>query len=135
EERKYSQRDEARFTPAVPIMVGVREVLRMIEAEGLVEVFRRHDRLSRATRAGAEALGLTLFPKTTPSPALTAVQVPPGVDADRVVERFATSHNITIDGGRGPTKGKICSIGHMGYAADTDIVVALAALDQVLADL
>src|SRR2546426_9176374 len=135
EERKYAQKNEARFTPAVSIMVGLREVLRMIEAEGLVEVFRRHDRLSRATRAGAEALGLTLFPKTTPSPALTAVQVPAGLDADRVVAGFATGHNITIDGGRGPTKGKIFRIGHMGYAADTDVIIAVAALEQVLAEL
>ncbi len=135
EERKYATKNEARFTPAVSIMVGLREVLRMIEAEGLVNVFRRHDRLSRATRAGAEALGLTLFPKTTPSPALTAVAVPAELDADRVVEGFATQHNITIDGGRGPTKGKIFRIGHMGYAAETDIIVAVAALEQVLADL
>src|ERR1700730_11727154 len=46
EEQKYTQRNEARFTPAVSIVVGLREVLRMIDAEGLVEVFRRHDRLS-----------------------------------------------------------------------------------------
>ena len=135
EERKYATKNEARFTPAVSIMVGLREVLRMIEAEGLANVFRRHDRLSRATRAGAEALGLTLFPRTTPSPALTAVAVPAGLDADRVVEGFATQHNITIDGGRGPTKGKIFRIGHMGYAAETDVIVAIAALEQVLADL
>jgi len=135
EERKYAAKNEARFTPAVSIMVGLREVLRMIEAEGLGEVIRRHDRLSRATRAGAEALGLTLFPKTTPSPALTAVQVPSGVDADRVVEGFAASHNITIDGGRGPTKGKIFRIGHMGYVGDFDVVTALAALEQVLQEL
>ena len=37
EERKYSSRNEARFTPAVSIMVGLREVLRMIEAEGLAQ--------------------------------------------------------------------------------------------------
>jgi len=135
EERKYAARNEARFTPAVSIMVGLREVLRMIEAEGLANVVRRHDRLSRATRAGAEALGLTLFPKTTASPALTAVQVPAGLDADRVVERFASSHNITIDGGRGPTKGKIFRIGHMGYVDDFDVTTALAALEQVLHEL
>jgi aspartate aminotransferase-like enzyme len=135
EERKYAAKNEARFTPAVSIMVGLREVLRMIEAEGLPNVLRRHDRLSRAARAGAEALGLTLFPKTTPSPALTAVQVPPGLDADRVVEKFATSHNITIDGGRGPTKGKIFRIGHMGYVDDFDVTTALAALEQVLHEL
>src|SRR5437867_2180926 len=135
EERKYAVKNEARFTPVVSIMVGLREVLRMLEAEGLANVFRRHDRLSRGTRAGAEALGLRLFPKTTPSPALTAVEVPAGLDADRVVEGFATQHNITIDGGRRPTKGKIFRIGHMGYAAETDVIIALGALEQVLADL
>src|SRR5205085_9931217 len=135
EERKYAANNEARFTPAVSLMIGLREVLHMIEAEGLDNVHRRHDRLSRATRAGAEALGLTLFPKTTPSPALTAVQVPPGVDADRVVGGFAISHNITIDGGRGPTKGKIFRIGHMGYATEVDVIIALSALEQVLAEL
>ena len=135
EERKYAMKNEARFTPAVSIMVGLREVLRMIEAEGLANVFRRHDRLSRGMRAGAEALGLKLFPKTTPSPALTAVEVTGGLDADRVVEGFASQHNITIDGGRGPTKGKIIRIGHMGYAAEPDIIIALAKLEQVLADL
>jgi aspartate aminotransferase-like enzyme len=125
EEHKYASKNEARFTPAVAIMVGLREVLRMIEAEGLANVFRRHDRLSRATRAV----------KATPSPALTAIEVPAGLDADRVVEGFATSHNITIDGGRGPTKGRIFRIGHMGYAAETDVIIALAALEQVLVDL
>src|SRR5712692_7917855 len=135
EERKYAARNEARFTPAVSIMVGLREVLRMIDAEGLASVFNRHTRLSPACRAGAEALGLVLSPKTTPGPALTAVLAPSGVDADRVVEGFATSHNITIDGGRGPTKGKIFRIGHMGYVGDFDVVTALAALEQVLQEL
>ena len=135
EERTYAARNEARFTPAVSIMVGLREVLRMLDAEGLPSVFRRHERLSRATRAGAEALGLELFPKTTPSPALTAVLGPRGVDADRIVEAFARSHDITIDGGRGPTKGKIFRIGHMGYAVEFDVINALAALEQVLAEL
>jgi len=57
------------------------------------------------------------------------------VDADRVVEGFASSHNITIDGGRGPTKGKIFRIGHMGYVSDFDITTALSALELVLHDL
>jgi len=51
------------------------------------------------------------------------------------VEGFARSHNITIDGGRGPTKGKIIRIGHMGYVGDFDVTTGLAALEQVLHDL
>src|SRR5437667_325394 len=73
DELKYVAKNEVRFTPAVSIVVGLREALRLIEAEGLANVFKRHDRLARATRAGAEALGLELFAKATPSPAVTAV--------------------------------------------------------------
>jgi aspartate aminotransferase-like enzyme len=135
EERKAVVKNEAHFTPAVSIIVGLREVLRMIETEGLRNVFKRHDRLARATRAGVEALGLELFAKATPSPALTAVAAPKGVDSEKIVAAYSKTHNITIAGGQGEMKGKVFRLGHMGYAAEFDVVVALAALEQVLSDL
>src|SRR5207244_9564429 len=84
------------FTPGVSISVGLREVLRMSETEGLANVFKRHDRLARAARAGVEALGLELFAKATPSPALTAVAAPKGVDSETIVAAYSKAHNITI---------------------------------------
>jgi aspartate aminotransferase-like enzyme len=134
-ERKTVARNEAHFTPAVSIVIGLREVLRMLEAEGWANVYRRHDRMARATRSGVEALSLRLFPKATPSPALTAVVSPPGVDGERIVAAYAKSHNITIAGGQGEMKGKIFRLGHMGYAAEFDVIVALSALEQVLAEM
>jgi aspartate aminotransferase-like enzyme len=133
-ERKALRKNDPRFTPAVGIMVGLREALRMIEAEGLPQVFRRHDRLARATRAGVEALGLGLFAKAAPSPALTAVVSPPSVDGEKIVAAYSQSHNITIAGGQGEMKGKVFRLGHMGYAAEFDVIAALAALELVLAD-
>ena len=135
EERKSIARGEPRFTPAVSIVVGLREVIRMLEAEGLPNVFARHDRLARATRAGVEALGLPLFAKAAPSPALTAVTAPPGVDSERIVALYSKTHNITIAGGQGEMKGTLFRLGHMGYAAEFDTIAALAALEQILADL
>src|SRR5499426_2559682 len=41
EERKFLLKNEARFTPAVSIVVGLREVLRMLAAEGLANIFKR----------------------------------------------------------------------------------------------
>src|SRR5207249_6660410 len=99
EERKCVVKNEAHFTPAVSIVVGLREVLRMLEQEGIANVFKRHDRLARATRAGVEALGLALFAKATPSPALTAVAVPRGVDGEQVVAAYSQTHNNPIAGG------------------------------------
>jgi len=134
DELKYVVKNEVRFTPAVSIVVGLLEALRMIEAEGLANVFKRHDRLARATRAGVEALGLELFAKATPSPAVTAVAAPKGLDSEKVVAAYSQSQNITIAGGQGEMKGKLFRLGHMGYAAEFDVINALAALEQVLTD-
>ena len=134
-ERKTVVKNEAHFTPAVSIVIGLRTVLEMLDREGLANVFKRHDRLARATRAGAEALGLGLFCKATPSPAVTAVIAPPGLDSEQIVTAYSKTHNITIAGGQGEMKGRIFRLGHMGYAAEFDVIVALAALEQVLADL
>jgi aspartate aminotransferase-like enzyme len=134
-ERKAGARNDVRFTPAVGIVIGLREALRLLQAEGLANVFRRHDRLARATRAGVEALGLRLFARATPSPAVTAVVAPPGVDGEAIVAAYSREHNITIAGGQGEMKGTLFRLGHMGYAAEFDVITALAALEQVLADL
>jgi aspartate aminotransferase-like enzyme len=134
-EWKALHKNEAHFTPAVSIMVGLREVLRMIDGEGLLNVFKRHERLARATRSGAEALGLELFAKMSPSPALTAVVAPRGLDSEQVVAAYSTAHNITIAGGQGEMKGKVFRLGHMGYVGDFDVLTALAALEQVLHEL
>jgi aspartate aminotransferase-like enzyme len=131
-EWKAVSKNEAHFTPAVSIVVGLREVLRMIEAEGLANVWKRHERLARATRSGAEALGLELFAKASPSPALTAVVAPRGVDSERVLADYSAGHNITIAGGQGEMKGRVFRLGHMGYVGDFDVLTALAALEQVL---
>jgi aspartate aminotransferase-like enzyme len=134
-EAKAVAQGEAHFTPAVSIMLGLLEVLRMLDAEGLANVVKRHDRLARATRAGVEALGLALFPKATPTPSLTAVVAPAGVDSEKVLSTYSTSHNITIAGGQGKLSGKVFRLGHMGYVAEFDVITALAALEQVLQEL
>jgi aspartate aminotransferase-like enzyme len=134
-ERKFVAKNECRFTPAVSIFVGLREVLKMVETEGLPNVFRRHERLARATRSGVEALGLELFARSAPSPALTAVLAPRGIDSEAVLSTYSTSQNITIAGGQGEMKGRVFRLGHMGYVGDFDVITALAALEQVLHEL
>ncbi|MBI2466804.1 MAG: alanine--glyoxylate aminotransferase family protein, partial [Candidatus Rokubacteria bacterium] len=91
--------------------------------------------LARATRAGAEALGLTLFTRAAPSPAVTAIKAPPGVDGEAVVRAYGERHNITIAGGQGEMKGQIFRLAHLGYVDESDILVGLAALERVLARL
>jgi aspartate aminotransferase-like enzyme len=134
-ERTFVARNECRFTPAVSIFVGLREVLKMVETEGLPNVFRRHARLARATRSGVEALGRELFARSAPSPALTAVLAPRGIDSEAVLSTYSTSQTSTIAGGQGEMKGRVFRLGHMGYVGDFDVIVALAAHEQVLHEL
>jgi aspartate aminotransferase-like enzyme len=77
-ERKAIQKEQSAYTPAVSLVVGLRESLRLILAEGLGNVFARHDCLARAARAGVQALGLDLFAEH-PGCACTTVKAPAGM--------------------------------------------------------
>jgi aspartate aminotransferase-like enzyme len=133
-ERKSLEKNQNTFTPAVSLVVALHESLAVIRAEGLTALFARHDRLARATRAGVMALGLQLFTER-PTPALTTIIAPPGIEAGAIVKRLRVVHGITISGGQAQLKGKIFRLAHLGYADESDVVVCLAALERTLADL
>ena len=132
-ERKAIAGNQSAYTPAVSLVVGLRESLRLILAEGLPAVFARHDRLARAARAGVQALGLALF-ADVPGPACTAVKAPGGNDGGAIVKGLR-KRGITIAGGQGSMKGTMFRISHMGYVDAFDVLTALAGLEAVLADL
>ena len=132
-EQKHLLKNQSRFTPAISLVVGLRETLRMIRSEGLPNIFRRHERLAAAMRAGITALGLELFAER-PSPAVTAVLVPKGIDGGAILNTLRTRHGVIIAGGQGSMKGKIFRLATMGYADSTDVVVALSALELTLSE-
>jgi aspartate aminotransferase-like enzyme len=131
-ERRWQAKNQGQFTPAVSLLAGLDVALGLLRAEGLAEVYRRHDRLARAARAGAEALGLALFARATPSPAVTAIVSPAGIDSEAVVRGYGADDNITIAGGQGEMKGKLFRLAHLGWVDESDLVVGLAALERVL---
>ncbi len=49
------------YTPATNLLYGLGEALRMLEEEGLDNVFARHDRHAEATRRAVQAWGLELL--------------------------------------------------------------------------
>lgn len=131
-ERDNQQKHTTAWTPAISLIFGLHEALRLMFEEGLNNVFARHDRLARATRAGAEALGLKLVAPTAPSPATTGIYLPDGVPG-KVVGYLRNKVGITFAGGQDQLKGKICRIAHLGYIGSFDIVTALAALEMGMA--
>jgi aspartate aminotransferase-like enzyme len=133
-ERKSQEKGETHFTPAVTLIVGLQESLRMLKEETLPGVFVRHERLAKATRAAAGGLGLELF-AATPSNAVTAIRVPAGVDGTAVVRQMRTRYGITIAGGQDHLKGKIIRVAHIGYFSEFDIITAVSGLEMTLSDL
>ena len=131
-ERDNHDKDTTAWTPAISLVTGLRESLAMILEEGLPNVFARHARMAAATRAAAAALGLTLVAPDAPSPALTAMYVPAGVDGGKLVAYLRDRMGVTFMGGQDQLKGKIVRIGHLGYTGTFDIVTAIAALEMAL---
>jgi aspartate aminotransferase-like enzyme len=131
-ERDNQQKHTTAWTPAISLIFGLHEALRLMFAEGLDHVYARHDRLARATRAGAEALGLKLVAPTAPSPATTGIYLPEGVPG-KLVGYLRDRVGITFAGGQDQLKGKICRVAHLGYIGSFDIVTALAALEMGIA--
>jgi len=128
------QKNQTNFTPAISLISGLAESLRMIKKEGLENVYKRIDRLAYATREAAKALGLKVFAKT-PSPAVTAITAPEGVDAEAIYKTLWKKYGVTGAGGQDQLKGKIFRIATLGYADKYDVITAIAALEFTLRDL
>ncbi len=134
-ERTNQDKSQSSWTPAVTLIAGLVEALRMIKEEGLPQVFARHLMLATATREACRALGCTLFAKESPSQAVTAVDVPAGVDGSEFVKILRTRYGITIAGGQEHLKGKIFRIAHLGYYDRFDILTTVGGVEMTLADL
>lgn len=133
-ERKIQAKHQTAWTPAISLIAGLKAALDLLQAEGLSAIFARHERLARAARAAVTALGLDLFAER-PSPAVTAVKVPEGVDGGAIVRVLRDKHGISIAGGQGSMKGKIFRIATLGYADAYDVLTGIAALEFTLAEL
>jgi serine---pyruvate transaminase len=105
----------------------------MIHDEGIANVFARHALLSKATRAGAAALGLELYGDPDErSNVVTAINLPDSIDGGKVPKILRDRFGITANGGQDELKGKILRIAHCGYFGAFDIVTSLSGLEMTL---
>jgi aspartate aminotransferase-like enzyme len=131
-ERKNQAKGSGAFTPAVSLIFGLRASLNMMANEGLERVYARHARMARATRAGADALGLKLLAPVSPSPAATGVFLPARFDADQLLDYLRDHMGVTLAEGQDQLKGKVIRIAHVGYMGAFDVITAVAALEMAL---
>ncbi|HEY1186043.1 MAG TPA: alanine--glyoxylate aminotransferase family protein, partial [Gemmata sp.] len=77
--KKSLAESDTPFTPGNTLIKAQRVSLKRIRAEGIENLWARHNRIAAACRAGVQAMGLTLFAER-PNSALTVIKVPAGVD-------------------------------------------------------
>lgn len=131
-EREALSKNQTNFTSPVTLIIGLNECLKMLQAEGLENAFKRHEKLAHATREAIRALGLELFSKESPSNAVTAIDAPKGFDGQEIYKNLRVKYGITAAGGQGQAKGKIFRIAHLGYADTFDTITAIAGVEMVL---
>ena len=141
-ERKSAAKGESAYTPATSLIAALgaaldylREVGNDSVADGRVELVNNAEICAEMTRAGALALGLKLFSPSAPAAALTAVESPKGTDSGLIVKAFRETFNAVVANGQGEMKGQLFRLAHIGYYDYLDTIGALAALEQVLAEI
>jgi aspartate aminotransferase-like enzyme len=132
-ERKNQQKGSTAFTPAVSLVFGLRAALKLMQQEGLERVYARHDRMARATRAAATALGLKLLAPENPSPAATGIILPEGLNGDKLLDYLRERMGLTMAEGQDQLRGKVIRIAHVGYMGAFDVIVAVSGLEMALA--
>ncbi|MCX8072363.1 MAG: alanine--glyoxylate aminotransferase family protein [Candidatus Binatia bacterium] len=131
-ERENLAKDTTAWTPAISLIIGLREALAMLREEGLQQAFARQARQAEATRAAARALNLQLVAPEHPSPATTGIYVPPELPGGKLVAYLRDRMGVTFAGGQDQFKGKIVRIAHLGFIDAFDTIVAIGALEMAL---
>ena len=121
-------------TPSTNLLFGLEVVLRMLEEEGLPQVFARHERLARATRAAVRAWGLELLclDEDVYSPVLTAVLMPEGHSGDAFRKRVLETFDMSLGSGLGRLADRVFRIGHLGWTNDLTLMGTLSGVQMGL---
>jgi aspartate aminotransferase-like enzyme len=132
--KKWIEKGQTPFTPAISTIFALDAALKLIQMEGPAHVYTRHLRVAQRTRSLGMKLGLSLFgDERYASPTVTAFSLPANIDGDRLRQIARDEFGLIIGGGQGKLKGKIVRIGHLGYVHEQDVDAAMDALGRALA--
>lgn len=131
------------FVGTVPTQMfhGLGEALRLIEEEGLEDVFARHARLGGAVRAAVRTWSGNAGPQiycvdpARQSNSVTAILMPDGIDAEALRRHAAGRYNVSLGGGLGGLGGRVFRIGHLGDLNEPMVLGTLGAVEMSLRDL
>ena len=132
--KKYLEKNQTPWTPAVSIVFGLAVGLDNLAKEGLPNLVARHKKVAQRARDHVKALGLKLFPadESYASNTVTAIDGPEGVDVKKLLQILREEHKVVLAGGQGKLDGKIFRIGHLGWVSEKDMDEVANALKAAL---
>jgi alanine-glyoxylate transaminase / serine-glyoxylate transaminase / serine-pyruvate transaminase len=125
------------YTPALPMLYGLRESLNIIFEEGLETIFFRHHYLAEGVRAAVhEGWGLRLCARDPKwySDTVSAILVPEGINAAHVIDVAFRRYNLALGAGLSKVAGKLFRIGHLGDLNELMLMGALAGAEMAMLD-
>lgn len=130
---KAYEKNDTPFTPAVSLIVGLKESIDLIKKDGIENIWARFKKMSLATQEAAKALGLEIFSKS-PSASVTAIVAPQGMNSKDIVKKLRKDYGVSIAAGQGELEEKILRIAHMGWINEQDLLMCFSLLEKVLKD-
>lgn len=122
------------YTPATNMLYALDTALDLLLAEGLQNVFARHDRHAEATRRAVRAWGLEVQCEDPRhySSALTAVRLPEGHSANALRAAILEKFNMSLGNGLGRLNDRVFRIGHLGDFNDLALMGTLSGVEMGL---
>jgi alanine-glyoxylate transaminase/serine-glyoxylate transaminase/serine-pyruvate transaminase len=120
------------------LLFALREAMDMIQEEGLENIFRRHQRLADAVRAGIStwaeggAVELNALVPREQSNSVSTIRVDERYNANAIRETCEKQLNTSLGGGLGRLSGKAFRIGHMGDINEPMMLGALGSVELAL---
>jgi len=125
------------YTPALPMLYGLRESLNLVFEEGLESIFFRHHYLAEGVRAAVMAgwrLKLCAQEPKWYSDTVSAIVVPEGVNAAHVIDVAFRRYNLALGAGLSKVAGKVFRIGHLGDLNELMLMGAIAGAEMAMLD-
>lgn len=135
--KKAVEGDTTPFTPAVNLIVGLNQALKMIKEEGIDNMNVRHRRHAMALRKAIRAINLELLVKddNNASYAITSILPPEGISVPDIRSTMKKDFDIVVANGQNKLKDKIFRMGTLGFVCDRDLIAAVGALEATLVKL
>ena len=115
-------------TPAVQVMLALKEALLIIKEEGLENRWLRHSLIAQAFRASIESMNLDFVAEEGyRADTLTAFHVPENKANE--IQSFMKARGMVLAGGLQELKGKALRVGHFGNIGTRDIQAVISTLE------